>query len=294
MYPDLALIAFLIDKFFGEFSFIRHPVIIIGDIIKLCERYFYKDSILAGSITVIITVSATVIVSFLLQEWLLDFGIFGFVILATLSSTTIAGKMLYDSVKGVLSDKASIKYLVSRDTKDLDDSSIYKASIETYAENLSDGVIAPLFYLLLFGFIGAMTYKAINTLDSMIGYKNEKYLKYGRVAAKLDDIANFIPSRLTAIIIILATLNFKDCKYIFSDAKGHSSPNAGYPISAMAYYLGVKLGGKTKYFSKWINKPYFGRGREIITKDDLIKALSIRERVDIVILISLLTLFIFR
>ena len=292
MYPDLALIAFLIDKFFGEFSFIRHPVIIIGDIIKLCERYFYKDSILAGSITVIITVSVTAIVSFLLQEWLLDFGIFGFVILATLSSTTIAGKMLYDSVKGVLSDKASIKYLVSRDTKDLDDSSIYKASIETYAENLSDGVIAPLFYMLIFGFLGAMTYKAINTLDSMIGYKNEKYLKYGRVAAKLDDIANFIPSRLTAIIIILATLNFKDFKYIFSDAKGHSSPNAGYPISAMAYYLSVKLGGKTKYFGKWIDKPYFGRGREIITKDDLIKALGIRGRVDMLMLISLSVLWI--
>ena len=290
MYSNLALISFLIDKFVGEFKSIRHPVIIIGDIIKLCERYFYRDSILFGGITTVVTVGVTFIVSFLLQEYLSSLGIVGFILLALLSSTTIASKMLYDSVKGVLEDKDSIKYLVSRDTQDLDDSSIYKASIETYAENLSDGVIAPLFYLLLFGFWGAMTYKAINTLDSMIGYKNERYINYGKVSARLDDIANFIPSRVTAMIIIIVTLNFKDIKSIYIDAKKHSSPNAGYPISAMAYYLGVKLGGKTRYFGKWVDKPYFGRGKEVIEQEDLIRALGIRERVDMFIILSLIVL----
>ena len=167
----------------------------------------------------------------------------------------------------------------------LDDSDIYKASIETYAENLSDGVIAPIFYLLLFGLPGAVCYKAINTLDSMIGYRNSRYERYGKLSAKLDDIANYIPARVTMLMIWLCSKPRVSLKEIIKDAKGHSSPNAGYPISAMAYRVGVSLGGDTSYFGKIVYKPYFGSGRKSIEQKDVYKALGVRGCIEIVVIV---------
>jgi adenosylcobinamide-phosphate synthase len=206
------------------------------------------------------------------------------------ASMFLAHRMLYDSVKEILvspNKREVISMLVSRDTESMRDSDIYKASIETYAENLSDGVIAPLFYLTLFGLPGIIIYKAINTMDSMVGYRNEKYEKYGKVAAILDDIANYIPSRLSAILIMFL---FKQ-KNIFSfykDGKKHDSPNAGHPITAMAMGLNISLGGNTFYFGKLKEKPYFGIGKKEIEEDDVKKALSIRNKVDATVAISLL------
>jgi adenosylcobinamide-phosphate synthase len=243
-----------------------------------------------------------------------------------LASTTIASKMLYDSVKEIISHPQKIAYLVSRDTKQLSPSDINKAAIETYAENLSDGVIAPLFYLLLFGLPGAFVYKAINTLDSMVGYRNERYEKFGKFAARLDDVANYIPARMTAMLIILLTPKVADMESaptsspkgsthrltptnnksvakqrihslltphsslltkVFRNGKRHESPNAGYPISAMAYALGIKLGGPTSYFGKLKPKAWFGEGRETITTEDIANALKLQPRLDIVILLFL-------
>jgi adenosylcobinamide-phosphate synthase len=164
--------------------------------------------------------------------------------------------------------------VVSRDTKDLSESEIYKAAIESYGENLSDGVVAPLFYLLLFGLPGIILYKTINTMDSMVGYKNKRYEKFGKVAAKLDDLANFIPSRLTALLIMIVAKQ-KPLLGFYEDGKKHESPNAGHPITAMALALGVQLGGDTSYFGKIKHKPHFGKGREEITKEDVYKALEI-------------------
>jgi len=150
-------------------------------------------------------------------------------------------------------------------------------------------VIAPLFYLLLFGLCGAFVYKAINTLDSMVGYRNDKYERFGKFSAKADDIANFIPSRITALLILL--LNFKLEKLPQSIKQGskHESPNAGYPISAMGLTLNVKLGGDTSYFGKIKHKPTFGEGKDEITTDDIQKALGMQKWLDIAIITFLLS-----
>jgi len=282
----VSLIAYIVDRAIGEFSFITHPVVWMGRYISWFENRFYKDELLAG---VWLWVSLVFIVGVLSCsiEYLLGNSWLGILIQGVIASSAIASKMLYESVKDIIKNPNHIKYLVSRDTKDLTPSDINKASIETYAENLSDGVIAPLFYLLLFGLCGAFVYKAINTLDSMVGYRNDKYERFGKFSAKADDIANFIPSRITALLILL--LNFKLEKLPQSIKQGskHESPNAGYPISAMGLTLNVKLGGDTSYFGKIKHKPTFGEGREEITTDDIHKALGMQKWLDVILIFIL-------
>jgi len=279
VYVSITLIAFVLDRLFGEFKFIRHPVVLMGDFIGWFEKRFYKDDAFRG---VLLTVSLLFVV------WLVVFALVSLIsnvfVLGLIASTGIASKMLYDSVKDILKNPQNIEFLVSRDTKDLHQSDINKAAIETYAENLSDGVIAPLFYLLFFGLEGLFLYKAVNTLDSMVGYRTKKYERFGKFSAKLDDVLNFIPSRITACLIMLL---FFTCKSFKSYAKLHDSPNAGYPISAMAVALHVKLGGDTKYFGKIKKKPYFAEGSDVIKKDDLRRALSLHVRLEIFIVVLL-------
>ena len=293
MYPIVALGAYVIDKIWGEFDFIRHPVVLMGDYIKWYEKRFYQDSIYRG---ILLTLSLITLVALLIGSLLFllssDFlGLNSWIILllsSLLASTTIASNMLYSSVKDIIKNPKNIRYLVSRDTKELTSSDINKAVIETYAENLSDGVIAPLFYLLLFGLEGAFIYKAINTLDSMVGYRNQRYEKFGKFSALIDDVANYIPSRITALLIALLMYSPKALFGFYSYGKKHDSPNAGHPISAMALALGIKLGGDTSYFGKLKSKPYFGEGRERLISADILKALSLQKRLDILIILILL------
>ncbi len=288
MYPEVTFLAYLIDKVFGEFSFIRHPVVLMGDYIKWFEKYFYKNTFWRGFFltTSLLIIVFTIIYTIILLTQNLNSTI-ELLLLSILASTTIASKMLYNSVKEIIIHPKNIKYLVSRDTAELSDSDINKAAIETYAENLSDGVIAPLFYLLLFGLPGAFVYKAINTLDSMIGYRNEQYENFGKFAAKLDDAANYIPSRITALLIAILMGSKKALLHFYRNGKEHDSPNAGHPISAMAIAIGVKLGGDTSYFGKMKTKPYLGEGRKIITIDDITNALTFQLRFDILFILLL-------
>ena len=274
----VAVLAYLIDRKFGEFSFIKHPIIVIGELISFFEKNLYKKSIFRGLLLVlaVLTVVSFFVIS--LQEFLtIAFAPFlNIIFTAFIASMFLAHKMLRDSVEGVLNatdKREAISMLVSRDTKELSESDIYKAAIETYAENLSDGVIAPLFYLLFFGLPGIVIYKTINTMDSMIGYKNEKYEKFGKVAARLDDIANYIPSRLTALLI-MSVAKQKDLFAFYKDGKKHDSPNAGHPITAMALALGVQLGGDTSYFGKIKKKATFGEGKKDISKENVQEALN--------------------
>jgi len=276
----IAVFAYIIDLIFGEFKQIKHPVIYMGEYISFFEKKFYKDSKIRGAILTLSLLFIVFVIAYLLSY-------LPTILLAVLASMFLAHKMLHDSVKEAIGDRDKLAYLVSRDTKDLQESDINKALIETYAENLSDGVIAPLFYLLVFGFEGIVVYKAINTLDSMVGYKNKRYQNFGYFSAKLDDLANLIPSRITALIIMLVGKNF-EFKKLKKFAKGHKSPNAGYPISAIAMTHNLTLGGDTSYDGKVVKKPYFGDGKKEITKTDVIKVLSIKKRVDIVIITTLL------
>jgi len=281
VYFELALIAFSIDLVFGEFNFIKHPVVLMGEYIKWFEKKFYKESVARG---MLLTLTLIIITVILISPFYVYLNTF---LLGIVASTTIASKMLYESVREILFHPQNIKYLVSRDTTELSSSDINKAAIETYAENLSDGVIAPLFYLLLFGLWGAFIYKAINTLDSMVGYRNKRYEKFGKFSAKLDDIVNYIPARITAILIAILMGSQKALLNFYTYGKAHESPNAGHPIASMAWSIGVKLGGDTSYFGKVKSKPYFGEGKLLIDKEDITKALSLQLRLDIFILIFL-------
>mgnify|MGYP000164345116 CR=1 FL=1 len=288
MYITLTLIAYLIDRVFGEFKYndyIKHPVVYMGDFIKYFENRFYKDSIIRGTF---LTVSLLFIVFYITYS--ITYFISNVYLLAVIASTGIASKMLFDSVKDIVSNPQNIKYLVSRDTKELNDSDINKAAIETYGENFSDGIVAPLFYLFFFGIVGLFIYKAINTLDSMVGYRNERYEKFGKFSAILDDVVNYIPSRITAIIIALLFLKLKIIKKIFSYGKLHESPNAGYPISALGFSINVQLGGNTSYFGKIKEKANYSEGSEDISKEDILNSLKLRVRFDIFIVLILVLL----
>jgi len=301
LYAETALVAYLVDRIFGEFRFIRHPVVLMGDYIKYYERHFYKDSIVSGAILTLsliaITLTLAYLVTIAMASLLPSSSTLLPILFGLIASTTIASKMLHDSVKEIITHPHNIRYLVSRDTEDLSPSEIHKAAIETYAENLSDGVIAPLFWLLLFGLPGAFVYKAVNTLDSMVGYRTPRYEKFGKCAAKLDDAANYIPARLTALLILLlspkrytSSTFYPLLSTLLRQASRHDSPNAGYPITAMAYTLGIRLGGPTQYFGKMKPKAYFGVGRDEITTDDIAHALAMQKWVDAVILGGLVVL----
>lgn len=285
MYLSLTLFAYIIDRIFGEFKYIKHPVVVMGDYIKWFEKRFYRNSIKNG---IYLTISLLVIVFII--TLMITYVIDNTFLLAIIASMGIASNMLYKSVKDIITNPSNIKYLVSRDTEKLSSSDINKAAIETYGENLSDGVIAPIFYLLLFGIIGLFLYKAINTLDSMVGYRDNRYEKFGKFSAILDDIVNYIPSRITAFLISLLFLNKKSFSNIFKYGKLHDSPNAGYPISAIAGVCDISLGGDTSYFGKVKNKPYFGDGEKNITISHLQKALKLQIRIDIFIILVLFAL----
>ncbi len=292
----VALAAYLIDMIFGEFA-VRHPVVFMGDFILWFERRFWRDSVFVGGVLAVTLIFLSVGVSYL---FLYAVGFLpyyaAFILTAIVASTLIAGNMLYSSVKSALyavDKRAALSMLVSRDTANLSESDANKALIETYAENLSDGVIAPLFYLCLFGLPGITAYKAISTLDSMVGYRMPKYERFGKISAKLDDAANFIPSRITALLIAAVSLSANSLKSAAKDGGGHESPNAGYPIAAMAGAIGVRLGGATSYHGKIKQKPFFGNGDSEIKKEQVTATLLVGLKIYIFICFILLSLTFF-
>lgn len=284
MFFEVALIAYILDMFIGEFPYIKHPVVFMGHYVSWFERHFYKDSIVRG---IWLTIGLLLLTCSVIYPLSLIDNVF---IQGILASFCISSKMLYDEVKKVaLSDspKQAIAMLVSRDTKDMTSSDIHKASIETYGENLSDGVIAPLFYIVCFGVLGGFLYKAVNTLDSMVGYRNEKYENFGKFSARLDDVLNFIPARITAVLIALLMGSKKALVCFYSSGKHHESMNAGLPIASFAYALDISLGGPTSYFGKLKDKPYFGQGRKTIEQKDVLKALKVKKSLDITLIVVL-------
>ncbi len=255
----------------------------------------YKEKV-AGIFLVVITVSLT----YALAEMIIRLFFrlspqFGTIISILLAFTTLAARSLADAAQGVLRKlenldialaRRELSLIVGRDTERLDDTEICRAVIETVAENTSDGVVAPLFYLMIGGPALALAYKAVNTLDSMIGYKNEKYINFGWAAARLDDAVNYIPARITAVMICLAsdiqrlerilspnselrTLSFQlysGWSTLLRDGGKHPSPNSGYPEAAVAGALGIRLGGPSSYGGLKSTKPYIGTKRHRITK----------------------------
>ena len=273
----IALFAYIIDRKFGEFPW-KHPVVWMGELISFFEQRFYKDEVMRGFFLVVFVLGVSLLVALFFNAIFALFpGIIELLLSSIFASMFLAHNMLRASVLAVINaeDKqAEVAKLVSRDTEHLSQSDVYKATLESYGENLSDGVIAPLFYLLLFGISGIVFYKAVNTMDSMVGYRTKCYEKFGKVAAILDDILNFIPSRFTALLIMFLAKR-EPLFGFYEDGKKHDSPNAGHPITALALALGVELGGDTSYFGKLKRKAGFGKGRKTITAKDVHTALAI-------------------
>jgi len=293
----LFLLAVLTDfKFADSLLQNLHPVIGIGYLINILENFFYpvsknqKKEFVSGFIlTVTVVLSSYLVVKTLLfvssrSGMLFFYPIFFYLVYSAIACGGLAREaqnvLTALQTNGVVEARVALARIVGRETDQLGEEEICRAVIETVAENFSDGVVAPLFYFWLGGLPLAWAYKAVNTLDSMLGYKDQRYLYFGRSAAYLDDIANFIPARLSALLLIAAAA-IKSLDWRFGwqilkrDRRAHASPNCGYPEAAMAGILGLRLGGDNYYHGQLVKKPYIGEPLNQVTGQDILKAISL-------------------
>ena len=299
VFPAL-LVALLVDRALGEperlWRRLPHPVALIGRAVTFLEARLLQPADPAerkrrqGQVLIGIVVAAALLVGGLLQLALLALP-FGWLWLGIVMSTLIAQKSLIDHVRAVATGlaidveagRAAVAKIVGRDTGSLDAAGIGRAATESLAENLSDGVIAPIFWALLLGLPGLLAYKAINTADSMIGYLNERYADFGRATAKLDDLVNLVPARLTALFCVgmapgLGSVR-DGLKIMWRDSRLHRSPNAGWPEAAMAGVLGLKLSGPRTYHGRATAEPWVGDGNPEIGSGEIAGALRLADRV---------------
>ena len=287
-------IAYILDLVFGDPQNIIHPVQIIGKMISLGEKILLKEKsgsrykFFAGIILNIFVVSITYGLTCLIYKSSKISGVFTLIeiylmyTVFSVNSLAREGNRVYNILKEGNIEKArkDLSYLVSRDTETMDEKMIIRSTMETISENTVDGIVAPMFYMFLGGLPLAMTYKAINTLDSMVGYKNEKYMDFGKFSAKLDDVANFIPARITGVLIVAASMilryNYKNSlKMFIRDRKNHSSPNSGHAEAGVAGALGVQFGGRVSYFGKEADKPTIGDKIKDFELEDIKKNIKI-------------------
>ncbi|MBN1968115.1 MAG: cobalamin biosynthesis protein CobD [Candidatus Delongbacteria bacterium] len=289
------------DKILGDPSWLPHPIIWFGKAVAKCDKMFNsgKYKIIKGTLVTLFLVSMVFIIFYLLIYYTSQLNLYLATIIESIfifygiAGTTLIreGKAVFKKLDESLdAGRKQVSRIVGRDTSLLNRDQICAATLETMAENLSDGVIAPLFWYALAGIPGIMSYKMINTLDSMIGYKNDKYIEFGKFAAKSDDVANFIPARLTAFLMVIASGNLRAIKYIFKYGRAHSSPNAGYPEAALAGILNVKFGGTSVYFGKKVDKPFIGENQRAFTKKDIQKSSRINWLAEIITTLIILIL----
>ena len=284
-------VGFLADCVFGDPVYSFHPARIMGHIIHAGDRLFGRQKkaldFIFGMLLSVFLVAGFYIFSFALLFFLYKLHfMFGLLIEAGFCYQILAAKALkHESMKvyhaledgDIAKARLYLSYIVGRDTENLDEEAISKAAVETVAENLSDGVVAPLIYMFLGGAPLGFAYKAVSTLDSMIGYKNGKYAYFGKFAARLDDAANFIPSRISALLMLFASLlcrmDAKGAKKIFlRDRYNHKSPNSAQTESVCAGALGVSLSGDNYYKGELVHKPTIGDSLRPAEKEDIKRA----------------------
>ncbi|WP_053956632.1 adenosylcobinamide-phosphate synthase CbiB [Inediibacterium massiliense] len=290
------LIGYVADLLFGDPYFIPHPICLIGKCISKTEAFLRKfvknseDEKRLGIFLTMVIVGATYGITFsivFLAKYIniyLGYAVEGFLIFQILASKSLdkeSRKVLNALEKNdILEARKYLSYIVGRETSHLNEKEIIRATVETVAENASDGVIAPLFYIFIGGAPLGMAYKAANTLDSMVGYKNEKYIHFGWASAKFDDLLNYIPARLTAIFMIIGSFylfyDYKSAiKIVRRDHKNHKSPNCGYPEAATAGALNIQLGGTNTYFGQEIYKPTIGDEIYSLEEEHIKKSIKI-------------------
>jgi adenosylcobinamide-phosphate synthase len=266
--------ALLADAVIGDpgwlYARIPHPVTWMGNLLAFLDRKLNRDGMTPTELVTMGGISLLgMMLIFGLGAWALSAYLFhspwGFALLVLMSSTLLAQRSLYDHVRAVAAPlmagqvaeaQTALGKIVGREVGGLNETSIAAAAIESLAENLSDGVIAPLFWGCLLGFPGIVLYKVVNTADSMIGHRTERYLCFGRIAARLDDVLNFVPARLTGFLIAVVGFSGQALTIMASDARKHRSPNAGWPEAAMAGALDIRLSGPRAYHGEISDEPW--------------------------------------
>lgn len=302
-YLLIPLIAgWLLDMLLGDPARWPHPVIGFGKLISMGETRLNqgKNRMLKGTLWTFFCILSTGATTTLLLYTAFKLSPYCYLAFASgLVFFCLAGKTLRQEVRQVFdvtkqdlnAGRKQLSRIVGRDTSALDKNQIHTAALETGAENLSDGVIAPLFWYLIGGIPGMMTYKMINTLDSMIGYKNERYCLFGRCAARIDDFANYLPARITACLILLVGQSGAKFHIVRKYGPCHASPNSGYPEAALAAVLNCRFGGVATYFGKQEQKPYIGDQQKTLTESDMEQTIAINRKAEIAMILFIATLF---
>jgi adenosylcobinamide-phosphate synthase len=300
------IIAVAIDFLVGDPHSFPHPVKLMGKVIaaqdklarKICNTS--KQLFYGGLLIVVINIILAFAIPYIVLKALKPYTILYHVVNVYLLYTCIAARCLHTEAmkiykaftKGLEEARYKLSFIVGRETKNLKENEVIRATVETVAENTSDGVIAPLFFGLIGGAPLAMVYKMVNTMDSMLGYTSEKYKHIGFFPAKTDDVFNFMPARLTGLLMNFSSIlrfNFvQGVKVMIRDRKNHKSPNCAYPEGAVAGLLGVQLGGDNVYFGEIARKPKIGDRIRELTKEDIKKTIEIMYRAEIAFIIIVL------
>ncbi|MBQ3698719.1 MAG: cobalamin biosynthesis protein CobD [Prevotella sp.] len=292
----ILLVGWIGDLMIGDPSWLPHPIVWFGKLIAAFERWLNRGRFrkLKGALTAIVLIAAVFAAFYYLMDWLYSINVFlGMTVGAICVFYCLAGTTLIREVREVFrtvdrsleEGRTQVARIVGRDTSNLNEQEVRTAALETLAENLSDGVIAPLFWYLLLGVPGMMAYKMVNTLDSMIGYRTERYCEFGWCAAHIDDAANYLPARITAMLMLLVTWRFSLLPFVTWFGREQDSPNSGYPEAALAGILDCRFGGPHYYFGEWFDKPYIGTNERPLTTDDMRRAVSINRRVEVVMVV---------
>ena len=316
--PFSLLIGWLLDLIFGDPQKLPHPVVWFGKMIATCEHQYNKGTHrkLKGALIAIGLILFIFVLAWMLRKILGIFALFIFdgtreqvyqipLLLYIFDALAIffclAGTTLIREVREVFlaldrsldEGRRQVARIVGRDTSELSAQEVRTAALETLAENLSDGVIAPLFWLAILGTPGMLAYKMVNTLDSMIGYKTERYKDFGCWAAHIDDIANYIPARLTAFLMVLTTGRLGLLRFVWKNGRNHASPNSGYPEAALAAILDCRFGGPHYYFGELFDKPYIGTNDRLLTTADMKTAVRINRTAEVLMVLLTVSVSLF-
>jgi len=293
-------IGWVLDLIFGDPAKLPHPIVWFGKAIAFFEHRLNKGSHrkLKGALVAISLIVSVFIVTYLIRHYLsllpsITGRGWGWVFDSIVIFFCLAGTTLIREVRQVFlavdrsleEGRKQVARIVGRDTTELSAQEVRTAALETLAENLSDGVIAPLFWLAILGVPGMLAYKMINTLDSMIGYKTERYKDFGCWAAHIDDIANYIPARLTALLMAIASPKKGLLRFIWRYGRQHASPNSGYPEATLAGILNCRFGGPHYYFGQLFPKPYIGENERELTTLDMQRAIRINRIAEMLMVI---------
>ena len=292
------LFGWILDLLLGDPAWLPHPVVGFGKMIAFGEHRLNKGTHrkLKGAVLAIGLILAT-----FAATWLLLYAISklpsplgeGLGVRLLLIFFCLAGTTLIREVREVFlaldrsleEGRRQVARIVGRDTSELSAQEVRTAALETLAENLSDGVIAPLFWLALLGVPGMVAYKMVNTLDSMIGYRTERYREFGCWAAHIDDIANYIPARLTALLMIIVAGRPRLASFVWRNGCRHASPNSGYPEAALAGILNCRFGGPHYYFGELFDKPFIGENDRALTTEDMKKAIRVNRMAEVLMVV---------